>query len=165
MNNKELAAMLGEFIREHKLEDFDEIAFKIIRNGNPMIGNRGTVLRYYKKRLWLEKQYKVGIPLEHVVWTKGTKRLIERSFKHLKPIITYDEDPSGDYGFVGDFALVTFTDCPRLSNGWIYVPSMKRLYSPDRMRWYDEFFTKRYKKHLLRILTFAYKRMRQPGER
>lgn len=160
MNNKELVTMVKSFIKEHNLQDFGEIAFKIIRDKNPMIGNHGTILRYREKRVWLaaECRYMDEIPLENVTWDKGIIRLIERAFKHLKPIITYDEDPFGEYEFDGGFALVTFTSCPRLSNGWIYVPSMKRLYSPDRMRWYEEFFTKRYKKRLLKILPYTYER-------
>lgn len=68
---------------------------------------------------------------------KGTGRLIERAIKHLRPNLMFyyrDEDILDDI----DMAVVTLTDCPKMSNGWIYVPSIGSSYAPDRSWWYDK---------------------------
>ena len=108
---------MDDFIRKWQLEEFDLIEFKIIRNSNPIVGRYGSVLRYYKGQLSLITEFE-DIEFGHIRWGKGEGRLIERALKHLRPNLMFyyrDEDILDDI----DMAVVTLTDCPKMSNGWI----------------------------------------------
>ncbi|MDK4523136.1 hypothetical protein [Fusobacterium necrophorum] len=146
MNEKKLRKLVDDFVHKYQLEEFDAIEFKIIRNNNPIVGCYGSVLRYYEGQLYLITEFE-EIEFGHIRWGKGAGRLIERAIKHLRPNLMFyyrDEDIPDDI----DMAVVTLTDCPKMSNGWIYVPSIGSSYAPDRSWWYDKKETKQWRRRL-----------------
>lgn len=148
MNSKKLKGIVKNFIREHGLEEAREIRFKIIRNGRPIVGYYGDCFLYtnYEEENFYSSVLGIGdLPIDQHYWKQGDARFIERAFQ-LKNVIVekYCNDTKRD----NVMAVVTLTDCPLLSNGMVFIPSLQCVYTTKDDHWHNKTQTKR----LLRAL-------------